>query len=447
MKNASNLQNEAPDRKEILDLSRAWFENQKKRSFVAGETYIPPSGKVVDATDLGALIDSSMDMWLTTGRYAVEFATLLEKRFEVQSAHLTVSGSAANLLALTTLTSPKLLDRRLKPGDEVITVACGFPTTVTPIIQNRLIPVFVDVDLETANIRVDRIEAAITPKTRAIMIAHTLGNPFDLAAISEIAKKHDLYLIEDCCDALGAKFDGKSVGSWGDIGTVSFYPAHHITTGEGGAVFTKHKHLFRLINSFRDWGRDCWCEPGTDNTCKARFKWKLGNLPEGYDHKYTYSHIGYNMKVTDMQAALGVSQMSKVDHFIQKRVANHAYLTAAFKQNGLDEYFTLPKATTGSQPSWFGFLITIKDGSLLNRNEVVQYLEEHKVGTRLLFAGNMTRQPAFKDVEYRIVGDLDTTDKIMMDSFWVGVWPGLGEAELSYMVDTFVKMVAAFKAK
>ncbi len=437
----------APDRQPLLDQARAWYEGRAKRTFVPGETYLPPSGKVVDADDLVALLDSSMDMWLTTGRYAKTFVELLKKRFDVASAHLTVSGSAANLLAVSALTSPKLGPKRLLPGDEIITVACGFPTTVAPMIQNRLIPVFVDVDLETANVEVSKLEAALSSKTRAVMFAHTLGNPFDLATVAAFAEKHNLYLIEDCCDALGASFGGKSVGSWGDMGTVSFYPAHHITTGEGGAVLTKRKHLVRLIDSFRDWGRDCWCEPGADNTCKARFSWRLGDLPEGYDHKYTYSHLGYNMKMTDMQAALGVSQITKVDGFITKRRANHAWLVEAFKKRGLDEIFVLPKATQGSEPSWFGFLLTVKDGSALSRNKLVQALEERKVGTRLMFAGNMVRQPAFKGAEYRVVGGLEVTDKIMNDSFWIGSWPGLGEEELTYMADTVAHLSKELQGK
>ena len=395
---ASFLENVPSDRLPTLDSARNWFENQGKRIFIPGKTYLPPSGKVVDANDLVALLDSSMDMWLTTGRYALRFKDLLAARFAVTSAHLTVSGSAANLLAVTSLTSPSLGKRGLKPGDEVITLACGFPTTVAPIVQNKLVPVFVDVDLQTANVRVDRLEAAITPRTRAIIIAHTLGNPFDLAAVVSLAQKHHLYLIEDCCDALGATFDGRSVGSFADMGTVSFYPAHHITTGEGGAVMTSNEELARLIDSFRDWGRACWCEPGCDNTCRSRFSWKLGDLPEGYDHKYIYNHLGYNMKMTDMQAALGVSQLEKVETFIAARRKNHAFLAALFNTHGLDEHFIVQQATPGADPSWFGFLVTIRDGSFLSRNDVVQYLEEHKIGTRLLFAGNITKQPAFKDV-------------------------------------------------
>lgn len=442
-----SLQSTASDRSQLLSLASEWFKQQGERLFVPGQTYLPPSGKVLDGEDLIALIDSSMDMWLTTGRYAQRFTDLLQKRFQAHSAHLTVSGSAANLLAIAALTSPSLGGRRLLPGDEVITVACGFPTTVTPILQHGLVPVFVDVDLETANIRPDLVAAAVTPKTKAIMVAHTLGNPFDLPALSEIASRHGLYLIEDCCDALGATFGGKSVGSWGDLGTVSFYPAHHITTGEGGAVVTKHKHLGRLINSFRDWGRDCWCEPGTDDTCKARFKWRHGDLPEGYDHKYVYSHLGYNLKITDMQAALGVSQMGKVDTFIGKRRENYEAFSVAFGHQGLDEYFAIQRATPGSEPSWFGLLLTIKDGAGLDRNAVVQYLEAHKVGTRLLFAGNMTKQPAFKGSPHRVFGELQATDKIMRDSFWVGVWPGLGNDERTYMTEMFVQAVKACKAR
>jgi CDP-6-deoxy-D-xylo-4-hexulose-3-dehydrase len=375
-------------------------------------------------------------MWLTTGRYAVEFEAALGAQFGLRHCHLTVSGSAANLLAFSSLTSWKLRQRRIEPGSEVITVAAGFPTTVAPIIQNRCVPVFVDVDLETANVDVDRLADAIGPKTRAIMIAHTLGNPFNLAAVTALAKEHKLLLVEDCCDALGATYGGRHVGTFGNAATVSFYPAHHITMGEGGAVLTNDKLVSVQIESFRDWGRDCWCEPGDADTCGKRFEWKLGQLPRGYDHKYIYSHIGYNLKVTDMQAAIGVSQLHKVDGFIAKRRENFKKLTEAFIAEGLDEHFILPRATPNSDPSWFGFLLTVRDGSPLKRVDLISRLEDRKVGSRLLFAGNLTRQPGYRNVEHRVVGELANTDKIMNDSFWIGVWPGIGKAQRDYIVET-----------
>ena len=422
-------------REQILSLGDDFFaERERAKAFVPGETYIPCAGKVLDADDLRHLLDASLDMWLTAGRYATEFEGALAARFGLQHCRLTVSGSAANLLAFTALTSWKLHERRIVPGSEVITVAAGFPTTVAPIVQNGCTPVFVDVDLETANVNVDKLAAAIGPKTRAIMLAHTLGNPFNVGAVAALAKEHNLYLIEDCCDALGAKYDGRHVGTFGDLATISFYPAHHITMGEGGAVLMNRKSLATLVESYRDWGRDCWCAPGDQNTCGKRFDWRMRGMPEGYDHKYTYAHIGYNMKATDMQAAVGVSQLRKADRFIAARRDNFAKLTAAFRLRGLDEHFILPQATENSDPSWFGFLLVIRDGSPLKRREIVQYLDEHKVGTRLLFGGNLTRQPAFREVDYRVVGELTNTDKLMNDAFWIGVWPGIGEAERDYMV-------------
>jgi CDP-4-dehydro-6-deoxyglucose reductase, E1 len=428
-----------------LSLGEAYFaERHAAQAFVPGQTYIPCSGKVLDAEDLRNLLDASLDLWLTTGRYAGAFESALAAKFGLQHGRLTVSGSAANLLAFTALTSWKLHERRIEPGSEVITVAAGFPTTVAPIIQNRCVPVFVDVDLATANVDVDRLAGAIGPKTRAIVLAHTLGNPFNLAAVTAIAKQHNLYVIEDCCDALGATYDGKHVGTFGDLATISFYPAHHITTGEGGAVLTNRKSFATLVESFRDWGRDCWCPPAEANTCGKRFEWRVRGMPEGYDHKYTYAHIGYNMKPTDMQAAIGLSQLQKVDRFIEIRRDNFAKLTAAFRQCSLDEHFILPEATERSSPSWFGFLLTIKDGSPLKRKDVVTHLENKKVGTRLLFGGNLTRQPAFRNVEYRIAGELTNTNKLMEDAFWIGVWPGIGEAERSYIVSTFADMMRQF---
>lgn len=425
------------DRKDILSASRAFFEkNHAPKPFIAGESYIPPTGKVLDADDCEHLIDASLDMWLTTGRYGDEFEKTLATQFGRKLSKLTVSGSAANLLAFSTLTSWKLGADRLKQGDEVITVAAGFPTTVAPIIQNGCVPVFVDIDLATHNVDVGALEAAIGPKTRAVMIAHSLGNPFDVVRVAALCKKHNLYLIEDCCDAFGAKMHGQGVGTFGQLATLSFYPAHHITMGEGGAVLMDQMKLARICESFRDWGRDCYCKPGRDNTCEKRFGWQLGDLPHGYDHKYTYSHIGYNLKVSDMQAALGVSQLKKLDCFVARRNANFAGLTSRIKKAGLEEFIHLPQATRGSDPSWFGYLMTLRDGSGLNRIDVVRKLEELRVGTRLLFGGNLLRQPAFMGRDMRVSGSLKNTEKVMNDSFWIGVWPGINEEMLDYMVHT-----------
>ena len=427
-------------RSEIIRLAREYHESRVQPAFVPGVTYIPPSGKVMDAEDCAHLIDASLDMWLTAGRYAEQFEEELAVKFGRRYSKLTVSGSAANLLAFACLTSWKLREKRIKPGDEVITVAAGFPTTVSPIVQYGCIPVFVDVDLATHNVDVDLIEAAITDRTRAVMIAHSLGNPFDVARVAAICKQHNLYLIEDCCDAFGAYVQSQHVGTFGDVATLSFYPAHHITMGEGGAVLMNSPLLAKIAESFRDWGRDCYCKPGLDNTCNKRFGWKLGDLPKGYDHKYTYSHVGYNLKVSDMQAAVGVSQLKKLDHFVERRRENFAGLEARLKQRGLDEYYHLPEATPGTEPSWFGYLLTIRDGAVIDRNLLTRNLEDRKVGTRLLFAGNLTKQPAFRDVEYRVHGSLENTDKIMHDSFWVGVWPGIDEQRLDYMADTLLAL-------
>ncbi len=426
------------DRAEILALARRHFDSKAAAEFVPGVTYIPPSGKVMDAEDCAHLVDAALDMWLTAGRYAERFETELAQKFGRRHSRLTVSGSAANLLAFAALTSWKHGPRALKPGDEVITVAAGFPTTVAPIVQYGAIPVFVDVDLVTHNVDVDRLEAAVTEKTRAVMIAHSLGNPFDVVRVAAICKRHNLYLIEDCCDAFGALVGGRHVGTFGDVATLSFYPAHHITMGEGGAVLMDDARLAKIAESFRDWGRDCYCAPGKDNTCNNRFGWKLGDLPQGYDHKYTYSHIGYNMKVTDMQAALGVSQLQKLDAFIARRRENFAGLERRLRERGLEDFFHLPEATPGTEPSWFGYLLTIRDASRLDRNLLTRELEERKVGTRLLFAGNLTKQPAFRNVSYRVHGPLTNTDKIMRDSFWIGVWPGIDAQRLDYMADTLL---------
>ncbi len=430
----------------IVEAARRHFEAREVPPFIPGVTYIPPSGKVMDGDDCAHLIDASLDMWLTAGRYAEQFETDVAARFGRKHAKLTVSGSAANLLAFATFTSWKRGARAIKPGDEVITVAAGFPTTVAPIVQYGCIPVFVDVDIATHNVDVDALEAAITSKTRAVMLAHSLGNPFDVVRVAEICRKHALFLIEDCCDAFGATAGGRNVGTFGDIATLSFYPAHHITMGEGGAVLMDSAGLAKITESFRDWGRDCYCAPGKDNTCGNRFGWNLGDLPHGYDHKYTYSHIGYNLKVSDMQAALGVSQLKKLDHFIARRRENFAGLEQRIRAAGLDELFHLPEATPGTEPSWFGYLLTIRDGAGIDRNLLTKTLEDRKVGTRLLFAGNLTRQPAFKNVEYRIHGSLENTDKIMRDSFWLGVWPGIDAPRLDYMVATLADIARAIVA-
>ena len=434
------------DRDTIIRLAREHFDARPREIFIPGETYIPPSGKVMDADDCAHLIDASLDMWLTAGRYADRFERELADKFGRKHSKLTVSGSAANLLAFATLTSWKRGPKALKPGDEVLTVAAGFPTTVAPIIQYGCIPVFVDIDLETHNVNVDLLEAAITEKTRAVMIAHSLGNPFDVVRVAELCRRHKLFLIEDCCDAFGATVNGQHVGTFGDIATLSFYPAHHITMGEGGAVLTDSSSLAKITESFRDWGRDCYCAPGKDNTCNNRFGWRMADLPTGYDHKYTYSHVGYNLKVSDMQAALGVSQLTKLDRFIAARRQNFAGLEARIRAAGLDQYLHLPQATVGSDPSWFGYLLTLRDDAGFARNALTRALEEAKVGTRLLFAGNIIRQPGFRDVAHRIHGSLEVTDKVMNDSFWIGVWPGLDDARLDYMVETLDRTVRALAA-
>jgi CDP-6-deoxy-D-xylo-4-hexulose-3-dehydrase len=418
----------------ILELVRDYGRSTDLEAHFTPEiTPIPASGKVLAPTDLAAMVEAVLDGWLTTGRFNEQFEAELSKYIGVNHAITTNSGSSANLLALTTLTSPKLGDRRLKPGDEVITVAAGFPTTVNPIIHNGLIPVFVDVDIPTYNISVNRLANALSDKTRAIMIAHTLGNPYQLDTVTQFAKANNLWLIEDCCDALGSEYKGKRVGTFGDIGTLSFYPAHHITMGEGGAVFTNSSELTVLIESFRDWGRDCYCEPGKDNTCGKRFDWQLGDLPKGYDHKYTYSHLGYNLKITDIQAACGLSQLRRIDEFVQKRRDNFAYLSE--KLRGLQDFLILPEATEHSNPSWFGFPITLRDASGTSRKDLLEYLDQHKIGTRLLFAGNLTKQPYFKNLDYRIVGDLQNTDTIMNQAFWLGVYPGLTTEMLDFVAE------------
>ncbi len=421
-------------RQRILDLTAEYFaEAFPVRPFVAGQSAVPVSGKVIDASDMQAVVDSALDGWFTTGRFARDFERKLARFVGVRSASLVNSGSSANLVAVSALTSPKLGDRRLKPGDEVITVAAGFPTTVNPIVQNRLVPVFLDVTLPGYEVDVTHLEAALSPKTRAIVIAHTLGNVFDAETVAAFARQHGLWLIEDCCDALGSTLNGKNVGTFGDIATVSFYPAHHITTGEGGAVLTDKPALQVLIESFRDWGRDCWCEPGKDNTCGKRFDWQLGDMPCGYDHKYTYSHIGYNLKATDMQAALGASQIEKLPWFIARRKENFRFLRAA-----LEPYagvLLLPEATPGSDPSWFGFPLGVREDAPFTRDDLVKRLEEQKIGTRLLFAGNLVRQPAYEGIEHREIGDLKNTDFVMRNVLWVGVYPGLTKAMLEHLAE------------
>ena len=415
--------------------------NQNK--IILNQSTIPVSGKVFSETDLQMLISSSLDFWLTSGRFNDEFEKQLAEFLKVNFVITTNSGSSANLLALTALTSEQLGKRALKSGDEVITVAAGFPTTVNPILQNNLKPVFVDVNSTTYEIDSSLIENAISEKTKVIMIAHTLGNAFDLDEVTRITKKYNLWLIEDCCDALGTTYDGKLVGTFGDIATISFYPAHHITMGEGGAIFTNNARLKKIVESFRDWGRDCFCATGMNNTCGKRFGWKLGEMPEGYDHKYTYSHIGYNLKITDMQAAVGLAQLQNLPSFIEKRKKNFEFLKTHMSK--FEEFFILPEATSKSDPAWFGFPITIKENVPFSRPELLQFLSERKVDTRPLFAGNITRQPYFKNVNFRISGNLRNTDKIMNQSFWIGVYPDLNENILNYVINQFEEFITIIK--
>jgi CDP-4-dehydro-6-deoxyglucose reductase, E1 len=422
-------------RRQILDLAAQYFsETSPSGEFLPGVTPIPVSGKVIDGADVSAVVDSALDAWFTTGRFAETFERNLARFVGVRSACMVNSGSSANLVALSALTSPKLGDRRLSPGDEVITVAAGFPTTVNPIFQNRLVPVFVDVTIPTYEIDVSQLEAARSERTKAIFLAHTLGNPFDLDSVCAFARRHNFWLIEDCCDALGSTYKGRNVGTFADIATVSFYPAHHITTGEGGAILTDKPNLLTLVESFRDWGRDCWCEPGKDNTCGKRFDWQLGSLPCGYDHKYTYSHIGYNLKATDMQAALGASQLTKLPNFIGRRKENFAYLRQRLQP--LEDVLVLPEATLGADPSWFGFPVGVREDAPLSRIELTRALEAKKIGTRLLFGGNLARQPAYEGSQYRVVGNLPNTDYVMDHVFWIGVYPGLTREMLDFVVET-----------
>ncbi len=424
-------------RQQILDLSRQYQDlTHSQPEFEPGVSPVPVSGKVIDGADVSAVVDSALDAWFTTGRFAQDFERKLARFLGLRCASLVNSGSSANLLAVSALTSPKLGSRRLTPGDEVITVASGFPTTVNPIFQNQLVPVFLDVTLPSYQIDVEQLERARSEKTKAVIVAHTLGNVFDLDAVVAFTSKHGLWLIEDCCDALGSTWNGRRVGTFGDIATFSFYPAHHITMGEGGAVVTDHPNLRLLIESFRDWGRDCWCNPGKDNTCGKRFDWQLGTLPCGYDHKYTYSHVGYNLKATDMQAALGASQISKLPYFIERRKENYRHLLTALEP--VENFLLLPRATPGADPSWFGFPIGIREGAPFTRDELIRVLESKKIATRLLFGGNLLRQPAYEACEYRVVGDLPNTEFVMNNVFWIGVFPGLTKPMLDFVSSTII---------
>src|SRR5271154_735467 len=432
-------------RQQILELTAQYHAAKfPPREFVPGTSVVPVSGKVIGAEDICSVVDSALDAWFTTGRFAKEFESKLALFVGVRSASLVNSGSSANLVALSALTSPKLGERQLKPGDEVITVAAGFPTTVNPILQNRLVPVFLDVTLPTYEIDVTRLEEARSERTKAVMIAHTLGNVFDLDAVTAFCRKYKLWLVEDCCDALGSTYKGQKVGTFGDIATVSFYPAHHITMGEGGAVMTDKPTLQVLIDSFRDWGRDCWCEPGMDNTCGKRFDWQLGSLPCGYDHKYTYSHVGYNLKATDMQAALGLSQIEKLPYFIERRRENFKYLKKLLQP--LEQYLMLPAAGENSDPSWFGFPIAVKADAPFSRDQLTRHLESNKIGTRLIFAGNLLRQPAYEGYEHRVVGDLKNTDFVMNQVFWIGVYPGLTTEMLDFIAKVMTEFVVLSEA-
>jgi CDP-6-deoxy-D-xylo-4-hexulose-3-dehydrase len=429
-------------RKKILDLVRLYSDyNFLNKNFIKGETDIPVSGKVIGTLELQNMVEASLDGWLTTGRFNKGFEDKLSLFLGVKCLLTVNSGSSANLIAFSTLTSSKLKERSIQKGDEVLTVAAGFPTTVNPIIQFGAIPVFIDVKIPTYNIDENLVEEAITEKTKAIMLAHTLGNPFNVKKIKEICDKYNLWLIEDSCDALGSKFNNQFVGTFGDLATLSFYPAHHITMGEGGAIFTNNKKLERIAESFRDWGRDCYCEPGKDNTCNKRFGWKLGDLPFGYDHKYTYSHLGYNMKITDMQAACGLAQLDRLEGFIKKRKENFNFLYKNLKD--LEEFLILPEPEKNSEPSWFGFPLSLKKNIKYNRNDLIKYLDANKIGTRLLFSGNLIKQPYMKNAKFKVHGELKNTDLVMENTFWIGLFPGLTKEHLQY---SFVKIKKFFKA-
>lgn len=413
------------------------------KPFLPGVSPVPVSGRSFDASDIKLLVDSALEFWLTSGHFDAEFQTALAKRIGVPFALTVNSGSSANLIAFSALTSPLLRERRISPGSEVITAATGFPTTINPAILWGMTPVLVDIDIPTYNVTPDLIEAAITPKTRAIMLAHTLGNPFDAVRVAEIAKRHRLFLIEDCCDALGATIGGQHVGTFGDAGTLSFYPAHHITMGEGGAMFTSHPGLHRAAQAVRDWGRDCYCDPGKDNTCKRRFDWQLGELPYGYDHKYIYSHLGFNLKITDMQAAVGLAQLAHLDAFIAARRRNFASLYEGLRP--LEAFFILPKATPHTDPSWFGFPITVREDAPFERNAVIKYLNDNKIGTRLLFAGNLARQPYMIGRDFRISGDLRNSDRITYQTFWIGLYPGISQSHLDFVCQRFHDLCARYR--
>lgn len=429
------MSNAAEKRAAILALVKDYADSEHAtKPFVHGSSPAPVNGRVYDAADMCTLVESALDFWLTAGPFNDVFEKKLSTFIGARFALTCNSGSSANLLAVTALTSHLLKDKALKPGDEVITCSTGFPTTINPIIMNGLVPVFLDVEIPTYNMDVSKLEEALSPRTRAIVLAHTLGNPFNLDAVMAFAKKHDLLVVEDCCDALGATYRGKMVGTFGDIGTLSFYPAHHITMGEGGAVFTQRSTLKRALESFRDWGRDCYCAPGADNTCGKRYEWQLGDLPNGYDHKFTYSHLGYNLKITDMQAAVGCSQMDKLAGFIAARKRNFHLLKDGLKP--LEEFFILPEATEGSDPSWFGFPITVREGAPFSREELLIHLNEKRIGTRLLFGGNLIRQPYMAGRNYRVVGGVEQSDIVMRNTFWIGVYPGLTTDHIGYMLDT-----------
>jgi CDP-6-deoxy-D-xylo-4-hexulose-3-dehydrase len=431
----------APSATQILELVAEYAaEHHARPSFDPAKPSVPVSGKVFGPEEVVELVRTSLDFWLTAGPETKRFERELARRAGLRHALMVNSGSSANLAAVTALMSPMLGERALKPGDEVITVAAGFPTTVNPLVQNGLVPVFVDVQLPTYNIDPAQLEAAISHRTRAVVIAHTLGNPFDLGAVTALCRRHDLLLVEDCCDALGATYDGRPVGSFGELATLSFYPAHHITTGEGGAVLTNRGVMKRIVEIVRDWGRDCWCDPGCDNTCGKRFSQRFGTLPEGYDHKYVYSHLGYNLKATDMQAAVGHAQLQRLDQFVAARRANHAFLREALSE--LEDVLVLPEATPSSDPSWFGFALTVRPDAGFGRRALVDHLEAAGVATRLLFAGNLLRQPAYADVEHRVVGSLETTDLVAANTFWVGCYPGLEQPHLEHVADTLRGFVA-----
>lgn len=427
-------------RREILELVDRYAQvNFAPKAFVPGDTAIPPAGKVIGASELKNMVEASLDGWLTTGRFNDQFEASLARVLGVPYVSTVNSGSSANLIAFSALTSPRLGERAIRPGDEVIGVAAGFPTTVNPILQFGAVPVFVDIDIPTYNVDPALLEAAISPKTKAIMLAHTLGNPYNLEVLTALCRKYNLWLIEDCCDALGATFQGQLVGTFGDIGTLSFYPAHHITMGEGGAVFTRHAELKPIIDSFRDWGRDCYCAPGRDNTCNKRFCWKLGDLPAGYDHKYIYSHLGYNLKITDMQASCALAQMDRLDGFIEKRRSNFTFLRERLKT--CEEYLILPEPTPGSEPSWFGFPLTLRENAPVSRTDLLGYLEQKKIGTRLLFGGNLIKQPYMKGRHYRVASELTRTDIVMHRTFWIGVYPGLTEEMLEFSASSIERFL------